>query len=95
MTPGGSHWPASLAEVTVPDVSRTLKSFATIRSISGTIAATSPTLAPWIQTSGPSGRGTRVSPRRSDSRAGSSLPRLRRFDSTNPASGDPANVASR
>src|SRR5207244_1782716 len=33
-----------------------------------------PTLAPWIQTSGPCGRTSRLRPRRSPTRAGSSLP---------------------
>ena len=45
--------PTIAAEVTVPDVSRIRRFSARSRSISAAAASTSPTLAPWIQTSGP------------------------------------------
>ena len=87
MTLAGIRCSASWADPMVPDVTRTLKSFDTIRSISGMTAAISPTLAPCTQTSGPAGLATLVSPNRSDIRSGCSLPRLRRCESSVPASG--------
>src|SRR6185295_15345989 len=74
MTSGGKRLAATAAEVTVPDVSRMRKLRSRKRSISAAAASTSPTLAPWIQTSGPCGRTSRDRPRRSPTRAGSSLP---------------------
>src|SRR3981081_827153 len=46
MTPGGSRFSASAAEVTVPVVTKTLKARALMRAISGMAATSSPTLAP-------------------------------------------------
>ena len=50
-------------------------------------ASTSPTLAPWIHTSGPGGRSVALKPLRSPTRASSSLPRFRRCLTSAPASG--------
>ena len=44
-TPGGKRCSASAADVTVPEVTRTAKFCARMRSISGTTASISPTLA--------------------------------------------------
>ena len=57
--PSGSRCSASAADVTVPEVTSTAKSCARSRSISGTTASISPTLAPCTQISGPLGRGRR------------------------------------
>ncbi len=54
----------------------------------------SPTLAACIQTRGPRGRGVDACPRRSPSRAASSLPRLARRFSSRGASGSRPRVAS-
>jgi hypothetical protein len=62
MAPLGKRCSARLAEVTVPDVHSTAKSFSQIRSMSGITASSSPTLAPWTHTSGPGGRATVLSP---------------------------------
>ena len=48
------------AEVTVPEVSRMRIFSARSRSINAAAASTSPTLAPWIQTSGPAGAECRL-----------------------------------
>src|SRR4051812_10521983 len=74
MTSGGKRFATTAAEVTVPEVSRMRKLRSRSRSISAAAASTSPTLAPWIQTSGPCGRTSWLRPRRSPTRAGSSLP---------------------
>jgi hypothetical protein len=78
MISAGNRLATIAADVTVPDVSRMRMLNARNRSINAAAANTSPTLAPWIQTSGPCGRGSRVRPRRSPIRAGSSLPCLSR-----------------
>jgi hypothetical protein len=66
------------AEVTVPVVASTQKPRPRMHSISGKTAASSPTLAPWIQISGPADRGAPGSPRRSLMRSACSLPRRSR-----------------
>ena len=76
ITSGGNRSRARLAEVTVPEVTRTPKPIARSRWTRGRTASNSPTLAPWTQISGPSGRSVAVSPRRSIARAGFSLPRF-------------------
>ena len=74
--PGGKRCSASFAELTVPEVTSTLKPFAAMRSTRGLIAVSSPTLAPCTQTSGPGGRATLLSPRRSEMRGGMFLAAL-------------------
>ena len=76
--PGGSRFSASAAEVTVPVVASTQKPRARMRSINGMTAMSSPTLAPWIQISGPGGRCAPGSPSRSPRRSACSLPRRSR-----------------
>ena len=78
MTSRGNRFAAIAADVTVPDVSRIRRFSARSLSISAAAASTSPTLAPWIQTSGPEGRTSALTPRRSSTRAGSSLPSFSR-----------------
>src|ERR1700741_3023106 len=78
MMSGGKRLATIAAEVIVPEVSRMRKFSSPSRSINAAAASTSPTLAPWIQTSGPSGRTSRDMPRRSPIRSGSSLPCFRR-----------------
>src|ERR1700753_3207902 len=74
MMSGGKRFATIAADVTVPEVKRMRRLSARNRSISAAAASTSPTLAPWIQTSGPAGRTSALMPRRSPTRAGSSLP---------------------
>src|SRR5215510_8153293 len=74
MTSGGKRFATTAAEVTVPEVRRIRRLRSRSRSIKAAAARTSPTLAPWIQTSGPCGRTSWLKPRRSPTRAGSSLP---------------------
>jgi hypothetical protein len=62
ITPLGKRCSARLAEVTVPDVHNTPNSLSLMRSISGMTESSSPTLAPWTHTSGPTGRATSLSP---------------------------------
>jgi hypothetical protein len=76
--PFGSRFSARAAEVTVPVVASTQKPRPRMRSISGKTAMSSPTLAPWIQISGPDGRFAPGSPRRSLMRSACSLPRFSR-----------------
>ena len=95
MTPGASRRSASLAEVTVLEVISTAKPFARSRSTSGMSESISPTLAPCVQISGPGGRATAVSPRRSPIRRGCSLPRLRRLASRIEVSGVAAAASRR
>ncbi len=54
--PEGSLCSASLADVTVPEVTSTAKLRARIRSMSGMTASNSPTLAVCSQMIGPGGR---------------------------------------
>ena len=58
MTSAGNRLATIAAEVTVPEVSRMRILSARSFSISAAAASTSPTLAPWIQTSGPCGRAS-------------------------------------
>src|SRR6266566_559466 len=74
MMSAGKRLATIAAEVTVPEVSRMRRFSARSLSIRAAAASTSPTLAPWIQTSGPCGRTSLLMPRRSPTRAGSSLP---------------------
>ena len=66
------------AEVTVPEVTSSVRPRSRIRSTRGTAAISSPTLAPCTHTRAPSGRGTALSPRRSGRRTECSLPRFNR-----------------
>jgi len=74
MMSAGKRFATIAADVTVPEVSRMRRLSARRRSISAAAASTSPTLAPWIHTSGPCGRVSGERPRRSPTRSGSSLP---------------------
>ena len=67
MARSGSRRPISSAEVTVPVVISTVKSGAlsSRRPISTRTEFASPTLAAWIQASGPSGRVREAMPNRS------------------------------
>ena len=95
MTPRGMRCAATPLEVTVPVVTSTLRPRALRRSISGSTVINSPTLAPCSHTSGPAGRATAVSPRRSPMRSSSSLPRASRRASSTEVSGSPATDSMR
>ena len=86
---GPRRWAASLAEVTVPVVSRNESDGRRSASaeISGRMALVSPTLAAWNQARRPAGRATLGWPSRSSRRAGSSLPCRSRKPSSSGATG--------
>ena len=93
----GRRSPIRLADVTVPVVIRILSvgRSRVSRPISTRTDCASPMLAAWSHSSGPSGRCSEATPRRSSMRAGSSLPRAMRRRSSNWISGRPAVVSPR
>ena len=84
-----------IAEVTVTEVTSTLRERSHSLVTIGSSDTVSPTLAPCTQTSGPFGRARPAMPRRSPMQAGSSLPRRRRWARMAPAKGCARRVAAR